>query len=62
MSCRHYQICERLVSHFKEYKALGLDEFWRIYQEEVQAQMRRDQAEFEGGELELDCIDLSPDP
>jgi len=54
MSCRHFLICERLVSHFKEHRTLGWDEFWKIYQEEVQAQLRRDQAEFEGGELRLD--------
>jgi uncharacterized protein YeaO (DUF488 family) len=47
-------ICERLVNHFKEHKTLGWDDFWRIYQEEVRAQMRRDQAELEGGRLQLD--------
>ena len=62
MICRHYLICERLMSHFQEHKTLGLDEFWRINQEEVQAQMRRDQAEFERGELEMDCTDLPPVP
>ena len=56
MSCRHFLICERLVNHFKEHKSLGLDDFWRIYQEEVRAQMRRDQSEVEGGELYFDHI------
>jgi hypothetical protein len=54
-----YPVFRRIIQHLEDHWYLTRKDYARILSEETQAQIRRDQAEFEGGELILDCTDLS---
>jgi ribosomal protein S19E (S16A) len=54
-----YPILRRIIQHLEDHWYLTREDYGRILSEETQAQMRRDQAEFEGGKLTLDYTDLS---
>jgi len=54
-----YPIFRRILQHLEDHWYLTREDYERILSEEMQAQIRRDQAEFGGGELELDHIDVS---
>jgi hypothetical protein len=54
-----YPIFRRILQHLENHHYLSRQDYAQILSEEIQAQMRRDQAEYEGGPIELDCTDLS---
>ena len=54
-----YPIFRRILQHLEDHHYLSREDYRRILREETQAQMRRELAEFEGGQLDLDHIDFS---
>ena len=54
-----YPIFKKMLEHLEDHYYLTRKDYERILREETQAQMRREQAEYEGGELIIDHTDLS---